>query len=530
MTVFGLDKAGFLDLQLGDAGLMPHMRQSGGVGRRSPQAITEPDCMTTEAERPVILWFRQDLRLSDNPALNHAAETGQVIVPVYILDQGSTVRPIGAASLWWLDKSLRDLDASLRRRGSRLILRRGDSEAELRRLIHETGADAVFMNRLFEPDAFARDADIAHALRAEGVDCKGYNGTLLYRPGGVLNGSGQPYKVFTPFLKALLAVASPPPRTAGPRAIETPPAVASDDIDAWDLHPSRPDWSGGFDWAPGEIGAAAALSAFVATGLKSYSSGRDRPAEPATSRLSPHLHFGEISPWRAVEAARRAAADGQVLAAEADKFVAEIGWREFSTHLLHAFPRMTDTAFRPEYDAMPWRDDPAGLMAWKQGRTGYPVVDAGMRELWATGYMHNRVRMIVASFLIKHLLIDWRDGEAWFRDTLVDADLASNVQNWQWVAGSGADASPYFRIFNPVTQGQKFDADGHYVRRWVPELRRLPDRWLHAPWTAPPEILAGAGLRLGRDYPAPIVDHAAARQRALDALQSVTGSRAFEGD
>lgn len=487
--------------------------------------------MTTEADvRPAILWFRQDLRLADNPALTHAVGTGRPVIPVYILDQGSTVRPMGAASMWWLDKSLRALDASLRDRGSRLILRRGDSEAELLRLIGETGADAVFMNRLFEPDAFARDADIAHALQVEGVDCKGWNAALMCRPGAVLNGSGQPYKVFTPFMKALLATASPPPPTTRPEAISTPSSLASDDISDWALHPARPDWSGGFDWTPGEAGAAEALSSFVANGLKSYSNGRDRPAEPATSRLSPHLHFGEISPWRAIEAARAAARDGHVPAAEAEKFVAEIGWREFSAHLLHAFPQMTDTAFRPEYDAMPWRDDPAALTAWKRGRTGYPVVDAGMRELWTTGFMHNRVRMIVASFLIKHLLIDWREGEAWFRDTLVDADLASNVQNWQWVAGSGADASPYFRIFNPVTQGQKFDADGRYVRRWVPELSRLPDRWLHAPWTAPPEILAAADVRLGRDYPVPIVDHAEARQRALDALQTVVARRGAEGD
>jgi deoxyribodipyrimidine photo-lyase len=487
--------------------------------------------MTTKADdRPVILWFRQDLRLADNPALSHAAETGRPVVPVYILDQGSRVRPMGAASLWWLDKSLRALDAALGERGSRLILRRGDSDAELRRLIDETGAGAVFMNRLFEPDAFARDADIAHGLQAEGVACKGWNAALLSAPGGVLNGSGQPYKVFTPFLKALLAAAETPPHTTGPQVLTTPPGAVSDEIDAWGLHPTRPDWSGGFDWTPGEAGASNALSAFVAKGLKSYSVGRDRPAEPATSRLSPHLHFGELSPWRAIRAAREAAADGRVPAAEAEKFVAEIGWREFSAHLLHAFPQMTDTAFRPEYDAMPWRDDAAGLSAWKRGQTGYPVVDAGMRELWTTGFMHNRVRMIVASFLIKHLLIDWREGERWFHDTLVDADLASNVQNWQWVAGSGADASPYFRIFNPVIQGQKFDADGRYVRRWVPELSRLPDRWLHAPWTAPPEVLAAAGLRLGRDYPRPLVDHAEARALALDALKQVAGGREAGGD
>ena len=479
--------------------------------------------MTTKADdSPVILWFRRYLRLADNPALAHAVKTGRPILPVYILDQAFE---IGAASLWWLDKSLRALDASLQAIGSRLILRRGDGEAELRRLIDESGAGAVFMNRRFEPEASTRDADIAQALEAEGVSCKGWNGTLLARPGSVLNGSGLPYKVFTPFNRALLATAVAPPRSAGPDRLTTPPGQVSEDIDSWGLHPHRPDWSVGFDWTPGEAGAEAALATFLARGLKSYSVGRDIPAEPATSRLSPHLHFGEISPWRAVAASRDAVSAGRVPAAEAEKFVAEIGWREFSAHLLHAFPQITGTAFRPEYDAMPWRDDPAGLEAWKRGKTGYPVVDAGMRELWTTGFMHNRVRMIVASFLVKHLLIDWREGERWFRDTLVDADLASNVQNWQWVAGSGADAAPYFRIFNPVTQGQKFDADGRYVRRWVPELRGVPDRWLHAPWTAPAEVLRDARVRLGGEYPRPIVEHDAARKRALDALATIVAGR-----
>lgn len=479
--------------------------------------------MTTKADdSPVILWFRRDLRLADNPALAHAVKTGRPILPVYILDQAFE---IGAASLWWLDKSLRALDASLQAIGSRLILRRGDGEAELRRLIDESGAGAVFMNRRFEPEAFTRDADIAQALEAEGVSCKGWNGTLLARPGSVLNGSGLPYKVFTPFHRALLATAVAPPPGAGPDRLTTPSGPVSDDIDSWGLHPHRPDWSVGFDWTPGEAGAEAALATFLARGLKSYSVSRDIPAEPATSRLSAHLHFGEVSPWRAVAASRDAVAAGRIPAAEAEKFVAEIGWREFSAHLLHAFPQITDTAFRPEYDAMPWRDDPAGLEAWKRGKTGYPVVDAGMRELWTTGFMHNRVRMIVASFLVKHLLIDWREGERWFRDTLVDADLASNVQNWQWVAGSGADAAPYFRIFNPVTQGQKFDADGRYVRRWVPELRGVPDRWLHAPWTAPAEVLRDARVRLGGEYPRPIVEHDVARKRALDALATIVAGR-----
>jgi deoxyribodipyrimidine photo-lyase len=485
--------------------------------------------MTTRPA-PVILWFRQDLRLADNPALDHAMRTGRPVIPVYILDDGPAVRRIGAASRWWLDGSLRALAGDLRERGAPLVLRRGDSEAELRRLIDETGADTVFMNRRFEPDAFLHDADIAHALKADGIECHGYNGSLLARPGAVRTGSGGPYRVFTPFFRALLDAATPPPPLPAPAAIETVSGLASESLDDWALRPTAPDWAGGFDWTPGEAGAAAALAAFVERGLKTYAKGRDHPAEPAVSRLSPHLHWGEIHPWRAAQAARRAATDGRVSPAESEKFVAELGWRDFSAQLLHHFPQMTDTAFRPEYDRMPWRDDPAGLEAWKRGRTGYPIVDAGMRQLWTTGWMHNRVRMIVASFLVKDLLIDWRAGEAWFWDTLVDADLASNVQNWQWVAGSGADASPWFRIFNPVVQGQKFDADGRYVRRWVPELARLPDRWLHAPWTAPAEVLRAAGVGPGRDYPKPVVDHAAARDRALEALRSLDANEPESGD
>ena len=473
--------------------------------------------VTTDRPVPVILWFRRDLRLADNPALAKAVATGRPVVPVYIHDEGTTIRRMGAASDWWLDKSLAALGGDLAERGAPLILRRGDSEAELRRLIDETGADTVFLNRLFEPDAFARDADIAHALKADAVECVGFNGTLLRPPGSVLNGSGQPYRVFTPFHRALLEQIETPPPAPAAKRIEGGPGVASDGLADWGLHPSRPDWSGGFEGTPGEAGASDALSTFVAKALKSYSKGRDLPGTEGTSRLSPHLHFGEIAPWRAIERARASSAP----VTEIDKFVAEIGWREFSAHLLAAFPQMVDHAFQPKYDAMPWRDDLVGFEAWTRGMTGYPIVDAGMRQLWATGFMHNRVRMIVASFLIKHLMIDWRRGENWFWDTLVDADLASNVQNWQWVAGSGADAAPYFRIFNPVTQGQKFDADGRYVRKWVPELARLNDKWLHAPWTAPAENLVGAGITLGRTYPKPIVDHGLARERALDALKGL---------
>ena len=421
--------------------------------------------MTTEP--PVILWFRRDLRLADNPALEHAHATGRPILPVYILDETTEGRPLGGASRWWLDKSLRALGEALAERGTRLILRRGDAETELRRLIDQTGADRVFLNRLFEPAAFARDADIAHALKAEGVEVKGYNGALLCRPGSVRTGSGGPYKVFTPFFRALMANAEAPPHTLGPRQFQSAPEVGSEDLDGWGLHPTRPDWSAGFDWPPGEEGAREALKRFTCGPLADYARLRDLPGKDGTSRLSPHLHWGEISPWRAVAAARDAASKGEVSEVQADKFIAEIGWREFSAHLLAEFQQITDTAFRPEYDAMPWRRDAAALEAWKRGRTGYPIVDAGMRQLWTTGWMHNRVRMIVASFLIKHLLI-----------------------------------------------------------RWVPELARLGDRWLHAPWTAPPEVLRDAGVRLGHSYPRPIVEHDAARKRALDALKSIDKTKA----
>lgn len=479
--------------------------------------------MTTKGEAPVILWFRHDLRLADNPALNQAHATGRAIVPVYIHDEGSAVRRAGAASLWWLDKSLRALSAAIAERGGRLVLRRGDSEAELRRLIEETAAESVFMNRLFEPDASTRDSDIAHGLKSDGVECRGFNGSLLCRPGGVLNGSGGPYKVFTPFMKTLSAQAEPPPHTTGPRDLSGAPRLDSEDINDWGLHPSQPDWSDGFDWTPGEAGAVEALQSFIGRGLKTYSKGRDHPAEPGASRLSPHLHWGEISPWRVWSAVVAAGEAGKVPAAEAEKFIAEIGWREFSAHLLHHFPTLPERAFRPEYDDFPWLTDRKGFDAWTKGLTGYPIVDAGMRQLWVTGWMHNRVRMIVASFLIKDLLIDWRKGEAWFWDTLVDADLASNSQNWQWVAGSGADASPYFRIFNPVSQGERFDKDGDYVREWAPELAKMPAKWIHAPWTAPAEVLRDAGVKLGDSYPRPIVDHAMARDRALAALKEVSG-------
>jgi len=486
--------------------------------------------MASSSSRPVILWFRRDLRLDENPALQAAVATGRPILPVYILDDAGDGRAHGAASLWWLDRSLRALDQALQARGGRLILRRGNSEAELYRLIEETGADQLFLNRRFEPDAFQQDADIAHGLKSNDVECHGFNASLLMRPGTVLSGAGKPYRVFTPFLKTLLQTLPERAPVPAPATVKVPPQPLSDDIEAWGLHPTKPDWSKGFDGTPGEAGAQGALARFIKTAINDYAICRDVPGRLGTSRLSAHLHLGEISPRTVLRAVRLAAASGQVEAHQVDKFIAEIGWREFSAHLLHHYPSLPQRAFRPEFDTMAWHSDPDGLEAWKTGMTGYPVVDAGMRELWATGWMHNRVRMVVASFLVKHLQIDWREGEAWFWDTLVDADLAANVQNWQWVAGSGADAAPYFRIFNPVTQGEKFDPQGHYVRRWVPEIRALPQKWLHAPWTAPQSVLSEAGIMLGRTYPRPIVDHAFARARALEALKTITQRRHEDED
>ena len=472
---------------------------------------------------PAVVWFRQDLRLTDNPALAEAVASGRPVIPLYILDASHGARRRGGASLWWLDKSLIALAADLEARGSRLILRRGDPAHQLNEIIATTGATAVYWNRLYDKHAVARDSAIKSDLTADGVIVASCNGGLLNEPWAVKNGSGEPYRVFTPYWRAARAKMVVPPEDAAPARLAAPACWPdSDRLADWDLHPTAPDWSIGFlDWVPGEFGAAARLGAFLSGIIDGYGANRDLPGVEGTSRLSPHLHFGEIGPrqvWRAVQAA---AAMGDAPEVQADKFLAEIGWREFNHHILFHWPDLPTANFKPAFDAFPWRGDAAGLRAWTRGQTGYPIIDAGMRELWATGFMHNRVRMIVASFLIKDLLVDWREGEAWFWDTLVDADIAQNAANWQWVAGSGADASPWFRIFNPVTQAQKFDPAGVYVRRWVPELAGLPDAVIHAPWTAGPLDLAQAGVVFGRTYPHPVVDHAQARDRALAAWAAV---------
>jgi deoxyribodipyrimidine photo-lyase len=472
---------------------------------------------------PALVWFRQDLRLTDNPALCEALASGRPVIPVYILDESSGARRLGGASLWWLDKALAALATALEARGSRLILRRGDPTHQLNEIRATTGATAVYWNRLYDKHAVARDSAIKSDLTADGVEVVSCNGGLLNEPWTVKNGAGEPYRVFTPYWRAARAKVVDLPALPAPGALSGPDRWPdSERLADWGLHPTAPDWSTGFSaWTPGEAGAAEALDRFLSHSIDGYSANRDLPGVEGTSRLSPHLHFGEIGPrqvWRAVQAA---AALGQAPEAQADKFLAELGWREFNHHILFHWPDLPTANFKPAFDAFPWRGDEAGFRAWTRGRTGYPIVDAGMRELWATGFMHNRVRMIVASFLIKDLMVDWREGEAWFWDTLVDADIAQNAANWQWVAGSGADASPYFRIFNPVTQGQKFDAAGAYVRRWVPELARLPDDLIHAPWTASPLDLRQAGIVLGQTYPPPIVDQARARDRALAAYAHV---------
>ena len=475
---------------------------------------------------PVILWFRNDLRLADHAALHAALETGRPVLPVFLLDDaapGSSASwdAPGAASRWWLHHSLTALAAALADAGAPLILRRGAAAATLAALARETGADAVFAGAAIEPRGRAREREVATSLASAAVALRRFRTGSMFPPDAIRTGAGTGFSVYTPFARAAYAAGGPPGPRPAPARIPAPAAPASDALADWALLPTGPDWAGGLraTWTPGEEGARARLARFLDTALPTYAATRDAAGQEGTSRLSPHLHFGEISMAQAWHAAT-----GDTVGAE--KFRAELLWREFALHQLWHHPDLPTTPLRAQFAAMPWRDDPAALRAWQRGRTGIPLVDAGMRELWHTGWMHNRVRMVAASFLVKHLLLPWQAGEAWFWDTLVDADLAANAASWQWVAGCGADAAPYFRVFNPVLQGRKFDPDGDYVRRYVPELARLETAYLHAPWEAPAAALARAGIVLGRDYPAPIVDLAAGRARALAAHAALTASAA----
>lgn len=464
-----------------------------------------------------LVWFRHDLRLDDNPALRAALDQGFTPVPVYVhAPQEEGQWKPGAASRAWLHRSLAALDADLRARGSRLLLREGPSAPALQALVQQTGAAAVFWNRKYEPATQPRDASLKKRLREQGLQVESFNGGLLFEPWDLATGQGNPYRVFTPFWRAALSQWRVPAPWDAPARL--PPVQAGPDgapLDSWGLAPAR-GWDAGFwkVWTPGEAGAREALEVFADGALQGYRTDRDRPDRTGTSRLSPHLHFGEIAPWRITAALERARTAAN--SADMDGYLRELGWREFAYHLLHHFPQTTTHDLNPRFAHFDWaKVDPAALQAWQRGRTGVPIVDAGLRELWTTGYMHNRVRMIVASYLTKHLRYHWLQGARWFWDTLVDADLANNTLGWQWTAGTGADAAPYFRVFNPVTQAEKFDPQGMYIARWVPELAAVPVPLRFAPWQKP-DVMS----RVAPDYPRrPLVDLAQGRESALAAYR-----------
>jgi len=479
------------------------------------------------------VWFRHDLRLGDNPALTEAVKGGGAIIPVFIWSPAEEGEwPPGGASQWWLHQSLAALDVVLRLSGSRLVIRHGPSLETLRALVKETGARNIFWNRRYEPIVIARDSKIKSALKAEGMAAESFNAALLHEPWTIQNQSGKPFQVFTPFWKHCLSKPDPDTPLPAPKQLVAPGVwPKSLRLAELELEP-KINWTEGMRaaWSPGEVGAKERLKRFVAQAFDDYSEQRNRPDVAGTSRLSPHLHFGEISPrqiWHAVAAdVRRRNTSGKsnrlLTSAATDtwrnsQFLAEVGWREFAHHLLYHFPHTPTEPLRTDFKNFPWRKDAAWLRAWQKGLTGFPIVDAGMRELWTTGWLHNRVRMIAASFLVKDLLLPWQDGAKWFWDTLVEADLAQNTLGWQWTAGCGADAAPYFRVFNPQSQGVKFDPNGDYVRKWCPELAKLSAEFIHAPDKVPTDMLARAGVRLGRDYPEPIVSHVIAREVALEA-------------
>ena len=447
---------------------------------------------------PTIVWFRDDLRIADNPALHHAITLGKPVIPVFILDEESPeVRPLGGATKWWLHHSLTHLASDLSDHGVPLVLRRGAAEHIIRDIAQETSAGAVVWNRRYGKPRYV-DQRLKESLTAEGIHAESFSANVLYEPWTITNKQGKPFQVFTPFWKACLASGDPRDVLPAPTAIPGTVTVASDELDSWNLLPTTLDWSAGLQesWTPGERGAHERLQHFLDHGLEIYHL-RDEPATPATSRLSPHLRFGEISPVQIWHAAMNTSGSAK----NRDKFLSEVGWREFSVSILFHRPDVYENNLKADFNNFPWTTpDKETLRRWQKGMTGVPLVDAGMRELWHTGYMHNRVRMVAASFLIKNLLVDWRIGEAWFWDTLVDADEANNPASWQWVAGSGADAAPYFRVFNPVTQAERFDENGKYLDQWVPE-RNTPD------------------------YPEPMVDLGESRNQALAAYDTMKALR-----
>ena len=464
-----------------------------------------------------LVWLREDLRLADNPALRAAADAGGPVAVLYVLDEALPARwRMGGAQRWWLHHSLKALSASVKKAGGRLILRRGDPREHVPDVARAVGAQIVRWNRRYLP--FERETDDAVEAALDGIEVKTTPGSLLYEPGAITTGSGGPYKVFSPYYKALKARGEPREPLSRVTKLTAPGAdVDSDGLDDWALLPTKPNWASGWEelWTPGEAGARVRLESWLDRNAARYADERNRADLDTTSRLSPHLHLGEVSPQTVWHAVRHRVDAGDIPEDQADGFLSEVAWRDFSYGVLHAFPQMLEKPYDQRFDAFPYETPDGQLHAWKAGRTGYPIVDAGMRQLWQTGFMHNRVRMIVASFLVKDLLIDYNEGIDYFWDTLVCADAANNTASWQWIAGTGVDASPYFRVFNPVGQGEKFDPQGDYVKRWVPELEGLPKKYVHKPWEAPKAVLEKAGVTLGETYPRPIVEHAKQRDEAL---------------
>ena len=469
--------------------------------------------------RPNLLWLRLDLRVTDHPALVAAVKSGGPVIPVYIHDpKGEGKWHARGASEAWLAYALADSAAQFEKLGSPLVIRQGDSLTELRKLIKESQAGAVFWNRRYEPSIRERDSAIKTALRADGLQAESFNGNLLHDPTKIKTLAGNPFQVFTPFWKNCLLNLPFEEPLAAPRKLSGPEKpLSSLAIDALKLKPRIPwDVTMWKNWDPTRKGAEKRLEHFVDGPVRDYPTARDIPKVDGTSRLSPYLHFGQISPREIIHAVKKA---GKWSIKGGEKYVAEVGWREFGHHLIYHFPKTTDEPLRAEFKAFPWAREKRLLKGWQHGQTGYPIVDAGMRQLWQTGWMHNRVRMVAASVLVKHFLQPWQDGAAWFWDTLVDADLASNTMGWQWAGGCGADAAPYFRVFNPVLQGEKFDAEGTYVREFVPELAKLPAKWIHKPWEAPADVLEAAGVELDKTYPRPLVGLTEGRDRALKAFE-----------